>query len=200
MQVAAEKQDGRHARQDKNRKQIVTAMTEIIVETGSMPSIDQVAERAEVSRRSVFRIFEERTLLIRETVSVMYQFVHERYPIPDLMAFDENERIERFAEYLGQIYEYITPFRRVVEKTCGDDPIIHEQRNHFRTTIGAKLYDSIKLMARPNALKSSVFIESVQLVTSWQAWDQLRSGLRLDIQRAQATVAYALRSILSQDE
>jgi len=196
MDNVLEKQDGRRERQLKNRRQIVLAMTEIIKETGAMPSIDQVAERANVSRRSVFRIFEERTLLIRETINVMYHYVLERYPVPDLMAFNKKDRIERFVEYLGLNYEYITPFRKVVEQTCGNDPIINEQRKLFRATLGKSLRDSITTLAHPDALNSPVFIESIQLATSWQAWDQLRSGLGLDVTRAQATVAYVLRSIL----
>ena len=52
-------EDGRHARRDRNRLAVVDAMLELYVEGNLDPSSDEIAERAGLSPRSLFRYFED---------------------------------------------------------------------------------------------------------------------------------------------
>ena len=53
--------DGRSARRERNRDAVLDALLELTSESGGEPSIDEIADRAGVSYRSVYRYFTDRT-------------------------------------------------------------------------------------------------------------------------------------------
>ena len=62
--------DGRRKRGDQSRKQIVDAMLALVREGEMSPSAAQVAEKANVGLRTVFRHFDEMEILYREMAEV----------------------------------------------------------------------------------------------------------------------------------
>lgn len=56
-----ETSDGRSARRERNRDAVLDALVQLTVEGVDEPSIDDIAERAGVSYRSVYRYFDDRT-------------------------------------------------------------------------------------------------------------------------------------------
>lgn len=63
--------DGRRKRGDQSRRQIVDAMIELVRSGEMSPSAAQVAERAGVGLRTVFRHFDEMEILYREMAEVI---------------------------------------------------------------------------------------------------------------------------------
>ena len=53
--------DGRSARRERNRNAVLDALVELTVEGTDAPSIDDIADRAGVSYRSVYRYFKDRS-------------------------------------------------------------------------------------------------------------------------------------------
>ena len=63
--------DGRRKRGDQSRRQIVDAMIDLVRSGEMSPSAAQVAERAGVGLRTVFRHFDEMEVLYREMAEVI---------------------------------------------------------------------------------------------------------------------------------
>ncbi|MBU6156953.1 MAG: TetR/AcrR family transcriptional regulator, partial [Alphaproteobacteria bacterium] len=63
-------EDGRRKRGDQSRRKIVDAMIALVREGEMSPSAAQVAERASVGLRTVFRHFDEMEILYREIAEV----------------------------------------------------------------------------------------------------------------------------------
>ena len=64
--AVAPKSDGRINRSVVTRKKIVTALTALVYEGHLTPTAEQVAQRAEVGLRTVFRHFDDMDSLYRE--------------------------------------------------------------------------------------------------------------------------------------
>ena len=57
--AAAELRDGRHARRDRNRDAVIAALVTFFDDGVAQPTAQQLAERAGISLRSVFRYFDD---------------------------------------------------------------------------------------------------------------------------------------------
>ena len=58
--------DGRSARRERNRDAVLDALVELTTEGLDDPSIDDIADRAGVSYRSVYRYFRDRSEMMDE--------------------------------------------------------------------------------------------------------------------------------------
>ncbi|HQZ33105.1 MAG TPA: TetR family transcriptional regulator, partial [Ilumatobacteraceae bacterium] len=66
-------EDGRHARRDRNRLAVVDAMLLLYAAGNLEPSSDEIAERAGLSPRSLFRYFDDLDDLVRVAISRQYE-------------------------------------------------------------------------------------------------------------------------------
>jgi len=102
--------DGRRKRGDQSRKRIVQALMDLIREGEMSPSAVQVAERADVGLRTVFRHFEDMETLYREIAEVVRPHVlhalSQPYASPSWRG-QLDELIERRIE----VYEHIMPLK-----------------------------------------------------------------------------------------
>jgi AcrR family transcriptional regulator len=191
------RQDGRHARLERNRKEVVRALLALIRETGEVPKAEVLAERAQVSRRSVFRLFNDRSSLLRATFDFMYRELLEQYPFPELHGLSVAERVIRLVDHLASIYEYITPFRRVSEKAKAANNLLELERNRVQSLYIKQIRTAFADAVSEKATSSSEFLETLLLCASWKAWDYLRNERKLSLRRAKAVVVYGLTTLLS---
>ena len=70
--------DGRKVRRRNNRRRIVAAMLELVRDGAISPGAEEVAERAGVGLRTVFRHFDDMESLYREMAEAMR---HELQPL-----------------------------------------------------------------------------------------------------------------------
>lgn len=188
--------DGRHARLERNKTEVVQALLTLIREIGDVPTADMLAHRAGVSRRSVFRLFDDRAALLREAFDVMYQEVAEQFPFPDLPSLPLSERVQHLVDHLASIYEYITPFRRVSERLRADSPHIDRERKRVQSLYGKRIWEAFADVVGANGAASATIREAMQLVASWKAWDHLRTERGHSVTRAKAVMVHALTAVL----
>lgn len=68
MDLAADGGDGRTLRRERNREAVITALNDLIREGDLDPTVARIADRAEVSHRSIFRYFEDLADLARTAI------------------------------------------------------------------------------------------------------------------------------------
>ena len=49
--------DGRTQRHNDNKRKTIETVLNLVMETGNIPNVEKIAEKAGVSRRSIFRFF-----------------------------------------------------------------------------------------------------------------------------------------------
>lgn len=123
--------DGRRARSERSRQQIIDALFELVQSGEMKPSAARVAESADVSLRTVFRHFEEIDDLYRE----MAHQCRERL----LPAFDKpykstkwKDQLFEHAERRIQVFEEIMYLRICTEsRRFKSDILMADYQRHF---------------------------------------------------------------------
>lgn len=105
--------DGRNARSERTRTAIIDAVHQLLLEGVGEPSARTIAERANVSLRSVFQRFED-----MESVYAQVSHRQAERLRPFLEPIDATrplvDRVERIVEARDEMFALIAPFRRAI--------------------------------------------------------------------------------------
>ncbi len=183
--------DGRRVRGHENRRKIIEAMLAIINEGTISPSAEEVATRANVGLRTVFRHFDDMDSLYRELSEVM---TGELMPIAaaPMPEGGWREKIAELATRRSQVFEKMMPFKIAADvhrhrsKYLLDE---HAQLNVIQRTI---LCDALAPVVR----LEGVTLEALDLLMSFDVWRRLRKDQKLSVTEARDTVLHAAHLLL----
>lgn len=190
------KVDGRHARVAYHKTRVVAAMVGYIRAHGEVPTADLLAELAAVSRRSVFRLFEDRVELLRATSDYTYRQLSDELPFPDVSVGTSEAIVSALVDYVAHVFEFIAPFRRVAERAPGAQTLIEAERARMQALFGGRVRGLLVRVLPAEALDSPIVWDSVRLVLSWKAWDHLRSECTATVEQAKTVVHNTLSAVL----
>ena len=103
--------DGRVARGERTRSSIADALYELLAEGVENPSGRDIAERANVSLRSVFQHFDDIEAVYGELVTRQHERVAP-FLEPVNSDIPLNERVEKFIESRDSMFTLAAPLRR----------------------------------------------------------------------------------------
>ena len=120
--------DGRHQRRHRNREAALDALMTMLDEGHLYPTAAEVAERAGLSARSMFRYFEDVADLQREALNrLSIRFAPEL----QTMAIDPSlplaDRVEATAKALDRIYHLVRSAALAARLRAPDNPQISDQ-------------------------------------------------------------------------
>ena len=145
--IASPQIDGRHARRERNRDAVVEALLGFYREGVLQPSTDQIAERAGISARSLFRYFDDVDDLCRVAISHQIERIGSRFFVdidPDL---DLADRVASFVEQRLDLYEAMGWVGVVARGREWFQPLVADElararalfRNQLRSAFAAEL-------------------------------------------------------------
>ena len=184
--------DGRHHRSVVTRRKIVEALTALIREGVLVPTAEQVALRASVGLRTVFRHFDDMDTLYREVASsvdaVVMPEVNARF-----QASSWQDRLLESVERRGALYDQIAAFHlasqiRRHESTYLDSLLVRSAR-YQRDLLCRLLPD--KLIANAPVLEGLVLLQSID------TWVSLRREQGLNAADAMAVIRQATRALIA---
>jgi AcrR family transcriptional regulator len=179
--------DGRRRRSARSRQAIAEALLDLVGKGVLEPTAQQVAERAGVDIRTVFRHFSDMETLfaeMEEHLRAGLGHLAEETPVGTLEA-RARDLVRRRAE----VFERLAPYKRAGDLQRRRSGFL--QRKH-RELVG-KLRDDL-LRWLPELAADGDLLEALDLVTSFEAWDRLREDQRLVPRRARAAME---RSVLA---
>lgn len=183
--------DGRRRRGQDNRARIVAAMMEIVHGGEIAPSAEQVAARADVGLRTVFRHFQDMDSLYREIAAVVGAEVRAVLERP-LEGKTWQERLIERAGRLAIAYEKMAPYKRAADA--------FQHRSKFLGTDYAKLVAELRSILEaglpPDLARDRDRVEAMDLLLSFEGWARLRSQQGLTPSRAQAVIESTLRALI----
>jgi TetR/AcrR family transcriptional regulator, regulator of autoinduction and epiphytic fitness len=188
--------DGRTVRAQRTRAAIVDALLALLDEAELRPSVDQIAARAGVSPRSVFQHFGDRESLLRALGARQAERVKGQVRrLPSEGALEE--RLDAFMDQRVKVFEFIFPVRR---SALLDEPFseyVHEGLQEGRRLERAEpeYLFAAELAAVPEDEREAVRA-ALGAVTSWSAWQALRSHQKLDVPEAAAAMRAAVSRLL----
>lgn len=190
----AEAEDGRRRRGQDNRARIVAAMLDIIREgdgSDGAPGAEQVAERADVGLRTVFRHFKDMDSLYREMSA---QIEAELRAVVDqpFVAQDWRGRVLEMVTRRSVGFERIGPFKRAAETVRHRSRFLEDDSMRLVEGLRERLLGELPKDLADDPLK----LEALDLLMSWEAWSRLRREQGLTVERARAVLDNAVRRVI----
>jgi AcrR family transcriptional regulator len=183
--------DGRVARGEKSRESIVGALFELVGEGVLAPTAQQVAERAGVGLRSVFRHFSDMERLFAAMDARLGAEV-----IPLLVGARPEGALRTRASGLVdrrvRLFERIAPYKRSANLARWRSPFLRRRHGALLRALRADLLRWLpEVKSAPPDL-----LEALDVATSFEAWDRLRSDQRLSHERAQAALERTVQALV----
>jgi AcrR family transcriptional regulator len=189
--VKAEVVDGRIVRRHNNRRRIVEAMLELVRAGAIWPSAEEVAERAGVGLRTVFRHFDDMDSLYREMAEAMRNELQPIVAAP-FASPGWQDRLGEMIERRAWLFERAMPFKNAAD--------VHRHRSVFLRKDYASMRSAERAAleaALPAALKNDKrFFEALDQALSFATWQHLRRDQRLSPVDARETVEYSVRALI----
>lgn len=192
--------DGRTARRDRGRTAVLEAALELFEEENLEPTPEQIALRAGVSTRSVYRYFADRDELVRAIIAHKQMQILPLFHIENIGQGELDLRLSRFVDSRLEVHEAIGASARAMAIKAFSDPVIGEQvafrKSVFREQIErnfAHEFDRMSTERRSNALTA------IDALTQVESLDRLRVDLQLDVDQTREVLVDALRALLRAD-
>ena len=188
---AEEIRDGRVRRGARNREAIVEALFELIGEGTIQPTAEQVAERAGVRVRTVFRHFDDMAGLMAELdrrirVEVMPLLQWE--PTGDV-----ESRTRELVHHRIAAFERAAPYKRAGDAQRWRRDYLQTQHENLVRQLRQALFVVLpELREAPSDVQAAF-----ELVVSWEAWTRLRLDQNLGIERARAAMECAALAVVA---
>lgn len=171
--------DGRRQRADESRKRIALAMLELAREGEWAPSAEQVAERAGVGRRTVFRLFSDMDGVFREMHAVMTARLAPMFNAP-FQGATWRERLDEIVTRRAEMFEEMLPIKSAADTHRHRSSFL--QAEHKKLT---RLQRETLLAVLPRALAGqSETVEALDLTLSFEAWRRMRQEQKLSAKAA----------------
>jgi TetR/AcrR family transcriptional regulator of autoinduction and epiphytic fitness len=191
--------DGRNQRRDRNRDAVVEALLGLYREGNLGPSAEQIAERAGISARSVFRYFDDADAMVRAAIARQQAHLAPLYALDAAPGMPLAERVERFVAARVRLLEGMGEVGRAARSLAVRQPLILAELARIRGTLRRQLTGLFapELDALVPA-ERAVAVAMADVVTSWEAFDLMRNDQGLTRERAAAAMAAALLRLLAQ--
>lgn len=190
--------DGRTARRERNRENVVNALLGLYRDGVLTPSADEIAARAGVSARSLFRYFADVGDLASEAVARQQEHLAPLLAVEIDPEAPLDERIGAFVAARCRLLDAMGEVGRVARFRATQQPIVAAGLARVRTVLREQLADVIgpALADRPDDERDAL-LAAADVLCSWEAHDLLRNDQGLSAPAAEATMALSLRRLLS---
>jgi AcrR family transcriptional regulator len=184
--------DGRKLRSEDSKRRIVSAMLELVREGRIAPTAEEVAKRAEVGLRTVFRRFKDMENLYAE----MSVAINEKVSSIVDESSDEGhwkDSLKQMVDRRIRVFEVIMPYRVAAEALKFQSTVLLTRHMEI---VGDERQRLIAQLPE-NLLNDRPLIEGLEAVLSFDMWNQLRNDQRLSGTEAGDVVTRIVESLIS---
>ncbi len=187
--------DGRVLRGQRTRRNVADALISLLQEGDAEPTARAVAERAGVSLRLVFHHFAEMDDLYHYVAALLLRRQWSEMPfISPKLAL--ATRVERLTAHRAALYEEISPIRRALVHRMTTSEGVSAAVHAADTLLLESLKETFEpeLATLPASARIEV-LEAMDVVSSWEAWDRLRTISLLQVRAAKRVMTRMLDAL-----
>ncbi|MDZ7669645.1 MAG: TetR/AcrR family transcriptional regulator [Gammaproteobacteria bacterium] len=182
--------DGRARRSQKSRQRIIDAMIELVQAGVLEPTADQVAERAGLAMRTVFRHFTDMESLYREIARRMQSHAQPLLDEP-IDGATWQATLHKLVDKRARLYEELLPMRRAADALRHRSPFLQQEDARF-----ARLARDVLRRTLPAELAGDPErFEALDALLSYDMWMRLRRSQRLSASAARRVLHAATASL-----
>jgi AcrR family transcriptional regulator len=185
-----EMSDGRSARRERNRDAVLDALVELTTEGADDPSIDDIADRAGVSYRSVYRYFKDRSEMMDAATDRAMSWIQPLVmrAIGDAKPNDPlDHRIDAIVDARVELYFQIADMVRAAMVQSFSNRKIHEHFQNVRRISRGQVHDLFhNELKKFTPAECELRITSIDQMLSFQAVDYVmheRNHSREELER-----------------
>ena len=182
--------DGRRRRSDRSRRRIIEAMFNLIAEGHMSPSAVDVAERANVGLRTVFRHFEDMESIFEEMTEELKSVV-----MPKVMApFEGTTWRDKLFELAGrnaEIYEQVFPMQVALVLRRFQSEFLQKQ---YKSEVSL-LRSTLKSILPKSLVDDRTRFAAIEVNLTFATWRRLREDQNLSVTNAKKTLLLILETL-----
>lgn len=194
---AGEKVDGRRASRERNRDAVVDALLDLYREGSVSPSADEVANRSGLSRRSLFRYFDDLDDLCRAAIARQTLRAGHLIVLKNMGEGSLANRITCLAAHRFELFEAIAPAARVGRLRAPYQSIVAQDIRKSRAVLRRQVEKHFAPemdMMEPDHQRET--LAAADVVCSFESFDLLREAQGLSGNEYQRTVRRVLTALL----
>ena len=186
--------DGRRVRRAQNREAVLDALLSLFEEGAYAPSTNEVAERAGISPRSLFRYFDDVDDLHRAVVERELAAVGHLLELPISPDAPTADKVRALVEARLQLHEISAPAARAARLAAHRSPVVAAQIRDARSL----LHDQIgALFARELGGKRRVVLPAVDALLSFETHDLMRVAHGMSRQQTVDTLVASINALVA---
>ena len=190
-------EDGRVLRGQRTREAVIDALLELHAEGNLTPTIEQIAERVGRTTRAIYQHFQDKEAFaaaIGERQLRTHGELFRAHPVEG----DLPQRISGITGHRAELFEAVAPARRSALVRLHASPELQKQQ----TGLAAHLRDQVAKTFEPELSELDVdaaadTLELLDLHTSWDTWERLRTWQGLSADRAKQLVSALITQALT---
>jgi TetR/AcrR family transcriptional regulator, regulator of autoinduction and epiphytic fitness len=189
--------DGRHARSARSKDHVVQAILELLREGSLRPSAQEIAARAGVSERTVFRHYADLDQLFAAAVAQQGRQIAPLLDLPPT-AGPRPQRVAELVRRRARLFEEVTPVRRAAVRHAPFQAVVRQGLEQLHGVLRGQLETVFAdEMDRVPPEQRRELVECVDVATSWAVWETLRADQGLGPGRAASAVERTVTSLLA---
>lgn len=188
--------DGRHARSQRTREDIVDALLALLSSGESLPASSDVARRAGVTQRTLFHHFPDVGTLLAAAVERQVVRVRSSLPRPESDG-PALRRVDRYVDTIAPVLEEIAPIRWAVVTYSHDVPQLLGGLRRIRTATRRRL--ALLVRAELEALDRAErreLLDALEIATDPVTWRLLRVQQQHSVDGATDVLRRTVRALV----
>ena len=191
-------EDGRHARRDRNRLAVVDAMLSLYATGNLDPSSDEIAERAGLSSRSLFRYFEDLDDLVRVAISRQHERLQPQSGLDVSSSGSLADRVSRLVTQRVRLFDRIGSVGIVSRVRAPFQPLIASEltisRSFLRRQLGQLFAPEL---AGRDATGAAGAVATIDVLTSFESLNLMRDDQQLSRAQIESALTDAITRLLA---
>ncbi len=173
--------DGRSLRRERNREAVIVALLELIREGDLDPATTDIADRAGVSHRSVFRYFDDLNDLVRQAIDHEIAAAVPLSTMPNLGEGPLAQRIDSLIESRMRVYGHVHQVAQVARARALSIPAVNEGMKGVSRIFREQLAEHFAAeLAHLDPVQRDDLLDAVQVAINLESYDYSRNRLGRD--------------------
>jgi AcrR family transcriptional regulator len=195
--VFAETVDGRTLRRTRSRSDIVTALLDLFEEGNVDVSAAQIAARAGVSERSLFRHFTDVHDLYRTVCEFQYRRVSASGTIDGFGTGDTESKVRRFVDQRVRLFTAIGNVGVAARAHAPRMPMLaeqlHEARRTMRQQVEGHFADELDAL---DPAERAAAVTTIDVLTSYESFDLMHRDRAMRMKAIAEVLVTSIRKVL----
>jgi AcrR family transcriptional regulator len=190
--------DGRRARRERNRDAVVDALLELFRDGNLAPSSDEIAERAGLSPRSLFRYFDDVDDLCRTAISRQHERVGSVIALTVRPDMSLSDCVTAVVEQRVQLFDAMGAVGQVLRIRAPFQPLVAAELSRARRLLRGQLEQAFAAeLAALSTASATAVLAAADALCSFESYRLMRDDQGLSRAATTRVLVEALHRLLT---